>query len=1181
MNPETQPGQGGNEIDALKAEVTAQTTEQIKKEFIKTATKAAEIQRVIENTIERFDQPPSAFEGQASDKNTDKGKAVDVLKVVRKVLLSPQENKIPTPENKPVEVTTFAADIIKEVSKKVNVLDVSEQTAPYLYELFYKVINGEITDVDTLAQEFKKMARLKKDSPVLLKNIQDALLEVAKKKISEEEARKKFEIKDEEVPRRGREEHFETAFNQQWDLLYARYFDEDDMPLVRAIYNAPEFIKYIRNKRDAIRKQGMNNEDISRELTDQLKGEISALFGKIYQRLDFEHPKELFEEITRKDFYSGIERASIELSGRLNVLRSALSSERIEKIIKEEGLKEQIFFKDAAEEPIDETVKIDTGEKDKEGHAIYIEKPRIRLNPLLTSKEVNLEEFMHHLHNLTETYIEFRRYVHNARSIFLHPPGEKGFYTQLGEYAEKFGMVDFRSMMVLPDAEIFTRAFNLYDKFIEEEFAKNDGKHHESMFTNLPNETFTALEFQVLDQLRRIYKGDNISENRLRSALSMAVGASRGIFLNEPEKASFADPPLKEGGKKAAFTSYYTQDAAPLMVFDPVRHFPIRFQTEGAMMHPIYFLSFKDAKAGFFGLWNHNQVYKNMQAFKDVFFKGRRDIMDKELFIDFCNNIGKIGGPFQRKGWRTESWFKNYFLYDKDDEGNKTDRVLAKETWKELENIGYEALHDFVHWNRMSEDFLKKSSVEIGKKKINLKLERADFFGYLYEKYYSRDLGSLDDYLKNIKEGEAKENVYKEVREGKKQPIDLKEEIEFETSRIFLYRTLSRVIARRFPSKFIRIDRDRFHSGEKDDPKSRWNVIREAMGLDHAKFDKVVKNYLLTEDILRKKVSDQMIKGLRAHKGSLREIEGIEYKMNPDEIRNELAKRDVSKEEIDQVIKLHEKLKIYSNDNNFLNSFAKDIQTGKYKFTFAIDETDLRFVPFEAGGPRVLPRVIKDMATTEEVLSQVIIQYPKLLHKVATDGKGDFSEVVATIQKAKEKISGVLGPDDAAEIAYRMAVLTINYFKKDTSAKWLFGIFGFGHTNSIAAELAGGRGNACWEWDSRTIDRFCTTLETADILKRKPILFSSSKPDYVPYYMSVFGNLIKLPYEANILGRKIPLFRQRKKEINWYGENLRKEGGAKWNHMLFEAINGLIPLALILLAILYLRKAMQGDEGKK
>ena len=174
--------------------------------------------------------------------------------------------------------------------------------------------------------------------------------------------------------------------------------------------------------------------------------------------------------------------------------------------------------------------------KNKAGSVIS--KPRIIISPYPEPKQSTTTDYLHYIDQKIDTYIDARKFTHNARAIFLHPVDpEKGFYAQLAQFAEQMTTVDFDQLFLLPDAGIFEDALRLYDKHVDEMFAKNDWKHSPTMFQQKLGEIRSQLEEQVLDQLKQMYGGEEVSEARLEAALTMAVGASRGMFLNEIEKS--------------------------------------------------------------------------------------------------------------------------------------------------------------------------------------------------------------------------------------------------------------------------------------------------------------------------------------------------------------------------------------------------------------------------------------------------------------------------------------------------------------------------------------------------------------------------------------------------------------------------------------------------------------------
>ena len=1170
---------GTREIQALKEEISKQTAEQIKAEFLRMSLKAGELKTQIDNKLATEHKAPDKFEGEAAKK------AVDIKKEIRKILLAGKTtDKSPTPEGKSQEITELAKIIIEKISVELDPekMEIDENSSPYLYSFLSKVIEGKVTSIDSLQEEFKKLNYLRGVNESVYDKVHDALIEVAKKRgLTEEQAKNKFRVEGtktesekEDAKKRAidREESLidengdaykeleARTFLSDWQTYYIHYFDQEDYSLVKSFYNPEEFVDYISKLKSTVEQemkmkgQGYVLEDVGKEVSERLIAQVTSLYGKLYTKLDLDNPKEFFEEIERQDFFKGIEVTQVSLKRGINGIERYM--ERHEKEVSDK-LGGMEFWKRAEEKPIiEDIITEDVTKKNKAN------KTKHRLAPTIGEKKIDNRDFIEYIRLVTDTYRDARRYTHNARALFYHPADpEKGFYSQLSKYAEELRMVDLEQMMLLPDNVLFQQAFDLYDKSLDEQFAFQDWRHTATMFTPEVGSKLTRLENQVLENLKLIYKekldNHDMSEGRLRAALSMAVGASRGIFMNEVEKAGLAEPHLTEDGK-ATFASYYTTDATALVAFNPMHQF-FRWQTERTL-NPILFTPIEGSESVFAGAWDHNKLWKKMQQYRDSFVKGRKELGGDTLFADSLVNIIRAGGPLQRKGWRTAYQLEALFQYD-DNKGT----VNNLKTWKSLENIGYELLSDFV-LDRIDPKFLK-----LNENKQN----RTKFFDYIFDKYFEKKTG-LEDYLVGIR-SEAKKIVLKDITEGKRFVVNksnITEEIELVTSQLFLCRALSRVIAQRIPTKFLRIDRDRASV----DGVSRWKKVKQELGWSSEKFDSHMKDMLLAETLLRTEVSGKMKEILKKQSvKNMMELGGdkIEYKLSETKIKD-LLKGKISEERIKEALAVYDKINTTygfgQQDEKFLNEFANTIRTKGYKFTFAVEETDISLIPFRGAGNRVLPRLISDISLMEQNLIGGIIKLPDVLREVSMSGKGDLTPILEIMDKGRDALSKVHGEEYAYRTMENIAAVVISYFKKDTMAIPFFGIMGTGKRNSVAAEVAG-RSSAVWEWDARDIDRFCNALETHRILPKKPYDTSKSTYDMVHSY-------IKLPFIKNSI--KLPkIFDQRKPDYPWFSGRLRYEFGASGGHMLIESVSNLLPIVLLFLLWKYISEASKDLEDKK
>jgi hypothetical protein len=220
-----------------------------------------------------------------------------------------------------------------------------------------------------------------------------------------------------------------------------------------------------------------------------------------------------------------------------------------------------------------------------------------------------------------------------------------------------------------------------------------------------------------------------------------------------------------------------------------------------------------------------------------------------------------------------------------------------------------------------------------------------------------------------------------------------------------------------------------------------------------------------------------------------------------------------------------------------------------------------------ATGPRMIARSINDIGQMEAVTGW-IINMPRLLNQIATSGKQDFTPIVEYLQKAQNAFTSVHGTGADFKYIYRIAAATIQYFKKDSMAKPLFGLFRIGKRNSIAAEYAG-RSSAVWEWDSRDIDRFVTTLESLRLLP-KTAFNLQHPPVKEPRY-------IKLPFMKN----PIRFGTKQKVDYEWSAARLRKEFGGDFKSIALDSLNQFFPLVLALILWKYFKDALDETMGKK
>jgi len=1109
-----------------------------------------------------------SIDGRPNDQGSSRNKLLITSATVKEVLSQLKQNKNTVLPQVVAPGTNGGRVLNKLVDKIENPnTEISNFASPFIHKIIYQSINNPNTNpLQILSQEEIAYLRSSGES-ILLKKVAEALIEAARgdATISANEInefKEKVKLADEVKNITVGDEEFE----QIWRQTYNNYFADvgNNKKLVKAIYSVQVFKdlvkEYSTNERAKVRQlnPGISEEEenkrVGKAVSRQLETDFVLLYENFYNRLAEQKATEFFEEIVKQDFYKGIETTTIEFERRISIMANFLQEENIDL-----GMD---FFKRMEQPPKFEEVKF--GERTKTTR---------RVSPLASPRKTESSDFLHYLSYLMDNYRYTREFTHNTRAIYLQPPGKEGFYAQLKGYSERWSMADLDQLFLLPDNELFMDASRLYDKFVEEQFAKNDWKHTPDMFSPEPGSNFTRMENKTLKALQKLYP-DIHDERRFKNALSIAIGMSRGIFLPEVEKAASADPDLKPDGTPK-FTSYYTKDPNALIPLNP-QHWFSRWQTEGALSN-IFFMPLDKP----YGVHDHNILWQKMKAYKDTWLQGKQTLGGSTLFIDKLMNICNIGGLIQRGSWRLENSYSYYLQYI----NREKSELNYLDSWKALENIGYEVVYNFADKYLFPDQAMMKTGIDSTKDTI-MAGKKQVFFQHIFDKYFDDINGvtNLNDYTKTLR-ASVKETVYNNyVRDRKAPPLDgepsVEELIEYEASKLFLFKGMARMINQRMPTKYLRMDRDRFA----DDGISSWRqAINDAtLGLNSGdELDKVASNLELVESIKRREVSKAMRVGIDQAQ-QMHQI-ATQYKIDEAYIEAKLQASipDSDGTKADQISKAKKLFRYLNSQGEFSGNGVKikalDMLEAAVKppkirapFTLAFDELDQSFLRFSEGGPNVLSRVLGDISAMEQSVITPLMKFHELLHNVAISGKPDFGEIVKYIGSVKSTIQGIISADYGQEVATQLAALTITYFKRDDVARVLGGALSVNRLNSMAAEVAG-RSTSVWEWDSLTIDKFNVALENAKILPREP--YDLSKP---PKMQPVY---IKVPFTKDKI-IKTP-FKRRKEDYFWTSDKLRDRFGANGKDILFDIIHKYGPMTLAIIFLFWLKKSFEEAFAKK
>lgn len=789
---EQTPGNGRTEIEALKQEVQSQSAAQIRQEILDMASKAAEVRQIIELNLQAG-KTPDKFEGTVNDKDSAKGKAADLKTVVVKALLAVKEpGKIPSPEGKPQSVTDLAVNILRKVGEHIKPSDVTEQSAPYLYQIINKVINGEITSVDSLASEFNKLQFLKIVNPYLYDNLQKSFVELAKTQgVVEEEAKKKFRVEEKHdiMDRAGKD-----SFEQEWIRnSYGDYLnDEEDKQVVRAIYSVEglaDLAKQIKEEQNQSPEfNSLSEKDKNRIISEEIEAKIVLVFSKIYKRIDDEKQSQFVEEIIQEGLFNSIQVIHHRLKQRLIYLKNDIAGQNQNDL--PEILKQLKFYKRQTDYTVSEReIELEGGDKKI--------KPISRPRPSLNTEQISLTEFLDVVLTESNHEIESRKFFHNIGALLVRSADpEKGFWPQIASYADQMDATDIDEIMHLPDNNIAQAAFSLYTKYLSEAFAKFNWIHQPAMFSPEAQGIRSQIQKSVLQSLEEMFP-EKLGKDgwRLKRAMSFGLGLARAVFITEEEQAAWADPNIEQDSGGATYRSYYTNDNTALNALNPMHTF-LRWQSEQAIKGPILFSLISGFDSKLTNMWDHNELWKRMQEYKESFGKGMSAFETKKpgerLFIELLANVGRVGSIITRDGWRTQAAYEGWLDYEKvKDDNNKETSVETKQlkylnSFNNLEYIGFEVLLDFIN-NKFSngEDGYNKflaasSNIQVEKPRLE-KEYKEEKSKLLSEKRREKDKSKIEEIDKKIK------NIEDKIRNLGKSQNEQREKLILEREAFFTY----------------------------------------------------------------------------------------------------------------------------------------------------------------------------------------------------------------------------------------------------------------------------------------------------------------------------------------------------------------------------------------------------------
>ncbi len=1049
-----------------------------------------------------------------------------------------------------------------------------------------------------------------------------------------------------------------STWTEDWyEIAMVReYFKtREDKELWASITDAGRFGEYVESKRRGVitAHPGKNEVEIRKLISEEINTDIEWLFSRIYSTLDTTKPDKFFDELEREGYSNSMESAKGIFIRRLKSLGGELEE-------KYHGKWKDFFYKDRQAK----NLRIQESEKEIEYSGDAKSKPeKIRvkrydvvddeITPFGIPQACGAKDFINNLLVRVRTIEAGSKYAHDVLAAYNLRSGEKGFWSGLAEFSQKYHTGDMDEFTHLATGGIYWQAHHLIRKYQEAEFARINYNHGPQTFTIRQGEFLNDIQLKVKEDMKKLYRKMGLSEEeigqidwKLDRVVNLAWGFARGATLSEPELSAWADPGLDENGHPTHY-SIGTNESDPYGPFNPQMLFNRWAHDEHKRQVLLWtVVNFYKKR------WDHLEGFKEMEKFFDAWWGGEgvinRANPDERRLYEFFSDMTRIGSLGFRGGWRNkafEYWIvrrpgvKDSLQYSdkgeliKIEENGKqtpiTDNLAGSidllESWKALENIGYDAAYLFTEASVISDwNFLKSTK---GDKKLgDLYQEKEKLWKYLYEKYIHEDDypdttgGSFPEYLQMVRENadlRVKDKVKRKELEKKGAP----DHIEAEITRTIIYRGLAGMLFKRVPTKLIKLERNRFsETGER-----AWNLVRGRVWGDtddsFARMDKALRHLGMAESLLRQQTSLKMREYLdsqidesvvegekKATLNGFAEATHYEYALTEDFIENNLKDMGISDKErndakrvfkeirnfvLDDKIEKREELhrgkdwheilgprvnRFYGYSENFLDAFASKLRKTEvhgtikeykdlyFPFEMAPDELDHYFLNWLKAGQGAQTRALREVAEAEMQVFEPLKAWWDALEVVARDPQHNLEPILKPLFTIKKQLTSIHEEIYAHKVMDGLVSATIAYFRKDDLAMvFPFNTTSFGTINSIAAMMYG-TSRGIWEWETVDIRNFEIECERMRILPRRPWDFFNAPPDTVQKKF------------LGIIPHSVATYHPR---FKYFSKRLLDRAGGGGKDIAWAWINKYLPL--IALAILFqaIRNAIkEQNKGK-
>jgi len=954
------------------------------------------------------------------------------------------------------------------------------------------------------------------------------------------------------------------------DLITTRYGDE----LRKETSNLENELKEAYKKQHGVEPDSewletLLERQIYIKVSEGIGADISDILRNIYRQIAIQKGHADFHTVQGDDFMHGIMVTKNIISRALHGLESNFK-------MREEDNQGHIdprllrMYKLTQEESYTAELNIDGNIN-----------PKPMTKPLPYFKNIRMSEFITGQWSNFFHWEHATGYFHDIGLVFKSPPRE-GFWAGVKQFASQMTSVDIDGFYSLPEGPMTIEAYHLLEKFTQEAYAKIDWKIQADMDTIELEGINTQIQNKVIEYLKLNHKGEKISETAYNSAVNNASGIASGIYLSATENTAYADA-------ENATQSYSTLDATPEVVFN-MMHFFMRWGGP-ALLNQVFFMEADGVKQNFlkslFGIggWDHNVAMKNAKAVMDSFTKlkkgtGRESEM-MNLIIDKFLHFTKTGDFLNRGGWRNKYTLTPHFLYD--DQG----KLKLLDSFRSMDVIGFEAANWFLRnidnknaVNLSGDGFLEKITGDGA-------AQREALFKDLYERYFKQFSSgkSYEDYIKSL-EPRAVELVIKNVKDNHNMPFDdYKKAVQKKISDLFIEGAITRYVAARFPTKFFRIDKGRYHFDGVGLHRQMYDQMKKKYSsLTIDQFSSIMNDLEFVEGVIRQQVSKKVKEHIHllrlddVKNRSLSDHIGLLQNLDENKIREILVLKDLDEDRIKKAVDLYDLIykkmigksekkhdkegKLIKIDDDKILDFldGEAIETiKKFPFNLGIDDTDFSLVVYRAAGPNMLVRSIGDIASMEDVVIKGFLGIPEMFKQISITG--DYSPFIKYLKECQKVFHDVHGVPADYEFNDKLLGMLANYMRGDDNAVP-------GRLNSAAAEAVNDS-KLVRLWDGRDIDGLYLVAQQEGLL-----------PKYA--YDTTFGPKYEKVWKLDRKGNPVPTKKQKiVEEYEHTTEKARKKHGGDWKNILITYLKKILPLAMIWLAWQYLKKAFEETFGAK